>query len=117
MAGTERRNGGMGRRLRRETLALRLVTVTMRGALREHDRHEATLERSSWAADLVAWIEGVLEYHRGRVEHLRRELLDDADPPGDEAPVRLREFLGDLESALADAEGMAAEVRWRRTPS
>lgn len=117
MAGTERRNGGMGRRLRRETMALRLVTVTMRGALREHDRHDATLARSSWAADLVAWIEGVLEYHRGRVEHLRRELFDVADPPGDQAPARLRELLGDLEGALADAEAMAEEARSRRTPS
>ena len=112
MPGTERRNGGIGRRLRRERMSLRMVAVTMRAALREHDRHAPTLERSAWATDLVAWIEGVLDYHRGRIEHLRRELLE-GDPPGDETRDRLQGMLGDLQDALADAEAAAAEARAR----
>ena len=116
MPSTERRNGGLSRRLHRETMALRIVAVTMRGALREHDRHEATPGRSAWAADLVAWSEGVIEYHRRRVQHLRRELLDDPDAPPDKTPQRLRELLGELEGALADAEDTAVEARARSGP-
>ena len=112
MPGTERRNGEISRRLRRERMALRMVAVTMRAALREHDRHAPTPERSAWATDLVTWIEGVLDYHRGRIEHLRRELLE-GDPPGDETPDRLQGMLGDLQDALADAEAAAAEARAR----
>jgi hypothetical protein len=94
-------------------MALRMVAVTMRGALREHDRHAPTHERSAWATDLVTWIEGVLDYHRGRVEHLRRELLEGDDPPGDATPDRVQALLGELEDALADAEGAAEEARAR----
>ena len=114
MPGTERRNGEIRRRLRRERMALRMVAVTMRGALREHDRHAPTPERSAWATDLVTWIEGVLDYHRGRIEHMRRELME-GDPPGDETPDRLQGLLGDLEDALADAEAAATEARARVT--
>lgn len=116
MPGTERRNGGMARRLHREGLALRIVAVTMRAALREHDRQTPSPERAAWAADLVAWVDGVLDYHRGRTELLRRELIDGADPPADEAPERLQALLGELEVAFTDAEGVAAEARARVAP-
>lgn len=112
MALADVHNGSLGRRLRREVLALRVVAVTMRVALRELDRLPPSGDRTTWAQQLAQWIEGVLPYHRGRVAHLR----DETPLPGtagDEPPDVIAALWGELEGAMAEAEAVAGETRAR----
>lgn len=91
-----RQRGSTAQRLRHETLALRLVSLTTRLALQDLDRLPPSTARDARAEQLSTWIDGVLAYHRGRIRLLR------------EAPAEpgTAEALAAVEQALLDAEAV-----------
>ncbi|MGH2454891.1 MAG: hypothetical protein ACRDHD_01330 [Candidatus Limnocylindria bacterium] len=99
-----RNRASVGARLRHEALALRLVAVTMQAALDELDQLHASAEGDRWADQLAGWVDGVLEYHRGRIGLLRGLAGDDPN-------------LARVDHALADAEAAARQAHARRRPS
>lgn len=109
----QRNGGSLGRRLRREFLAVRVVTVTMRIALREVERQPPSKDRSIWARQLAAWVDGVLSYHRGRIAQLREETTAVPGSAGDDAPELIVTLWGQLDTALAEADAVAREAKER----
>lgn len=116
LAGVQRNGDSLGRRLRREVLALRVVTVTMRIALRELDRLPPSADRITWGQQLSQWLDGVLGYHRGRIALLRDETVALPSVVRDDPPDRITGLWGELERALAEAEGIARETSARIEP-
>jgi hypothetical protein len=108
----EQLNGdSLARRLRRETLGLRVVATTMRIAIRDLDRLSPSADHDEWAKRLAGWIEGVLAYHRGRIRLMREEIEDSSDP--DDGEATLRTLYESLQRALADAEATGTDARQR----
>lgn len=107
----ERNGGSLGQRLRRELLAVRVVAVTMRIALRELERLSPSAERTTWAQQLATWVDGVLGYHRGRIAQLRQETAAMPGSIRDDPPDLIVTLLGQLESALAEADAVAREAQ------
>jgi hypothetical protein len=103
----------LARRLRRETLGLRVVATSMRIAIRDLDRLSPSGDHDEWARRLAGWIEGVLAYHRGRIRLMHHEMEDSSDP--DDGETTLRTLYQGLQDALADAESAGADAR-RRLP-
>jgi hypothetical protein len=100
----------LARRMRREALGLRLIAVTMRGALRDVDRSRQQDQRAQWAADLAWWADGVIAYHRRRIVLMRGELKS---LEGSASTGELTTLLAELDAATAEARAMAKAARRR----
>jgi hypothetical protein len=100
----------LARRLRRESLGLRLIAVTMRTALRDVDNSHPPDQRAQWAADLAWWADGVIDYHRRRIELMREEL---ASVEGRGSSGELTTLFIELDAAMAEAFATAKAARRR----